>query len=180
MASDGRADGVGSGSGSGEIATGWDASAVAGLASETGYWLADDEHQREDVTDKVWSFALATFVDGVAITPQGYDDSHLFDVEPEPRTDGGEPADGVERTRYAPSINDDGTMTLHGVGPECPGCGGPTHAVTADEGAERPWWCQRCNVRLDDQGNAGSQADFPSGADPDGATEGTEGNRDVE
>ena len=73
-----------------------------------------------------------------------------------------------ERHRREPTINDDGTITLWGVGPECPGCGGPTHAVTAGENATRPWWCEKCNVRLDDTGGYGSQADFPAGSEPNG------------
>lgn len=74
---------------------------------------------------------------------------------------------GTDRSRKHPIINDDGTISLWGGGPECPGCGGPTHAVTGNEGAEMPWWCKECNVRFDDDGNYGSQASFPSGSDPD-------------
>lgn len=70
------------------------------------------------------------------------------------------------RFRRAPEINADGTITLWGVGPECPGCGGPTHAITAEK-AERPWWCQHCNVRLDEDGDYGAAADFPAGSDPE-------------
>lgn len=76
--------------------------------------------------------------------------------------------DGMERTRHEPEVLDDGTIRLFGVGPECPGCGGPTHAVTGDEDAEMPWWCKECNVRFDDDGAFGSQADFPSGSEPNG------------
>ena len=72
---------------------------------------------------------------------------------------------GSERTRTPPTINDDGTISLWGAGPVCPGCGGPTHAVTAEE-AERPWWCNECSVRLDDGGNFGSAALFPAGSEP--------------
>jgi len=74
-------------------------------------------------------------------------------------------SDGTDRPRLAPTVNDDGTISLWGVGPECPGCGGPTHAVTADE-CERPWWCKECNVRFDDGGEYGSQASFPAGNEP--------------
>jgi len=70
-----------------------------------------------------------------------------------------------DRPRRAPTVNDDGTISLWGVGPECPGCGGPTHAVTADE-CERPWWCKECNVRLNDGGEYGNQASFPAGNEP--------------
>jgi len=66
-----------------------------------------------------------------------------------------------------PTVVDEDTIRLYGIGPRCPGCGGPTHAVTGDKSAERPWWCQECNVRLDGDGNFGSQASFPAGADPD-------------
>jgi len=65
-----------------------------------------------------------------------------------------------------PTVNDDGTISLWGAGPTCPGCGGPTHAVTGDTDAEQPWWCMDCNVRLDDEGNPGAHANFPAGADP--------------
>lgn len=61
---------------------------------------------------------------------------------------------------------DSDTMRLYGVGPECPGCGGPTHALSGGQEAERPWWCKECNVRLDDNGEYGQAACFPSGADP--------------
>jgi hypothetical protein len=73
--------------------------------------------------------------------------------------------DGTERTRRAPTINDDGTVSLWGVGPRCPGCGGPTHSVTGDE-CERPWWCKECHVRLTGDGDYGSQASFPAGNEP--------------
>jgi hypothetical protein len=73
---------------------------------------------------------------------------------------------GTERTRHEPTVNDDGTISLWGVGPECPGCGGPTHAVTADTDAEQPWWCEECNARLDDDGNHGAQASFPADKHP--------------
>jgi len=72
-----------------------------------------------------------------------------------------------------PTVVDEDTMRLYGVGPTCPGCGGPTHAVTGDESAKQPWWCENCNVRLDRDGKFGGQASFPVGADPDG----TEGER---
>jgi len=64
-----------------------------------------------------------------------------------------------------PEIGGD-TIHLLGVGPECPGCGGPTHAVTGDADAERPWWCKHCNVRLDGDGNYGSSARFPADSKP--------------
>lgn len=47
-------------------------SAVTAIASATIDWMADD-HSREDNADEVWAFALATVVDGVAITPMGFD-----------------------------------------------------------------------------------------------------------
>lgn len=72
----------------------------------------------------------------------------------------------TDRVRLAPTIVDDDTIRLWGVGPECPGCGGPTHAVTEDD-AEKPWWCKECNVRFDDDGNYGSQARFPTGNEPE-------------
>lgn len=61
-------------------------------------------------------------------------------------------AGGSERSRKPPTVHDDGTISLWGVGPKCPRCGGPTHAVTA-KAASRPWWCKECNIRLDDDGN---------------------------
>jgi len=66
-----------------------------------------------------------------------------------------------------PTAADGDTMRLYGVGPRCPGCGGPTHAVTGDESAENPWWCKNCNARLNGDGEAASRASFPAGADPD-------------
>lgn len=75
---------------------------------------------------------------------------------------------GSDRTPTEPKVNDDGTITLYGGGPSCPGCGGPTHAVTGDGDAERPWWCQECNVRLDDSGEPGAAASFPAGNEPNG------------
>lgn len=47
-----------------------------------------------------------------------------------------------------PKQVDDTTIHLYGVGPKCPDCGGPTHAVTGDENAEKPWWCKDCNLRV--------------------------------
>jgi hypothetical protein len=78
----------------------------------------------------------------------------------------GQPAAGAGRHPKEPTVNDDDTITLWGVGPTCPGCGGPTHAVTADEDAEKPWWCKSCNVRLTDTGEYGSQARFPADSKP--------------
>lgn len=71
-----------------------------------------------------------------------------------------------KRHRHEPKVEDDGTIRLFGVGPKCAGCGGPTHCVTDDEGAEMPWWCSECNVRFDDGGEYGSQARFPEGCKP--------------
>jgi hypothetical protein len=77
-----------------------------------------------------------------------------------------EPAPGTgresDRRRHAPTVNNDGTITLWGVGPTCPGCNGPTHAVTDSEAAARPWWCAECRLRLDDAGEPGSQAQLPA------------------
>jgi hypothetical protein len=81
-----------------------------------------------------------------------------------------EPDEGSRRHRKAPTVNDDGTVSLWGIGPQCPGCGGPTHAVTADKDAERPWWCKECNIRFDDDGNYGTQASFPAGNKPEADT----------
>ena len=47
-------------------------SLVTDLAGETLDWMAVD-CSREDVADEVWAFALATYVDGTAVTPMGYD-----------------------------------------------------------------------------------------------------------
>lgn len=56
-----------------------DRSLVYELASETMDWMAAAPMgKREDVSDKVWAYSLATFVDGVPVTPQGYDESHQF------------------------------------------------------------------------------------------------------
>lgn len=81
--------------------------------------------------------------------------------------DSGTPRDSEERPLHEPKVDGDGTIHLYGVGPKCPGCGGPTHCVTADPNVEHPWWCKECNVRLDGKGNYGNQASFPSGSDPD-------------
>lgn len=70
-----------------------------------------------------------------------------------------------KRIRKQPTVDGD-VIHLWGVGPECPGCGGPTHAVTGDEEAEKPWWCKHCSVRFDDEGNYGSMANFPAGSEP--------------
>lgn len=44
------------------------------LGSEVNYWMAGAPRgQREDVSSEVWAFALATYVDGIPITPRGYD-----------------------------------------------------------------------------------------------------------
>lgn len=47
-------------------------SLVTELAGETLDWMAVDS-SREDVADEVWAYALATYVDGTAVTPRGYD-----------------------------------------------------------------------------------------------------------
>jgi hypothetical protein len=70
---------------------------------------------------------------------------------------------GMEHSE--PEMIDDTTMRLYGGGPTCPGCGGATHCVAP--GGERPWWCQHCVVRFDDEGNYGSGVDFPVGSEPD-------------
>lgn len=57
--------------------------------------------------------------------------------------------DSEGRLLIEPEMADDDTMRLFGVGPKCPSCGGPTHCVTADTNAERPWWCKSCNLRVD-------------------------------
>lgn len=50
------------------------------LADETVDWMLERPRgEREDISDEVWAFALATFVDGTAITPQGYDETHKFE-----------------------------------------------------------------------------------------------------
>lgn len=54
-------------------------SLVNELASETLDWMAEDEPNRPDVSDKVWAYCLATFVDGVAISPMGYDETWVFE-----------------------------------------------------------------------------------------------------
>jgi len=74
--------------------------------------------------------------------------------------------DGSGRIRHEPEVIDETTIRLYGVGPDCPGCGGPTHCVVADEDAEKPWWCKSCNVRLDDDGEYGPAASFPAGNEP--------------
>jgi len=53
----------------------------------------------------------------------------------------------------APEQIDDTTIRLYGIGPTCPECGGPTHAVTEDTDARKPWWCQDCNLRLSGDGD---------------------------
>ena len=55
-------------------------SLVTELARETLDWMAID-CSREDVADEVWAFALASYVDGTAITPLGYDVTDTFTSE---------------------------------------------------------------------------------------------------
>lgn len=59
-------------------------SLVADLATETLDWMATDQ-SKPDVADEVWAFALATHVEGVPVTPRGFDVSETFGVS----TDGG-------------------------------------------------------------------------------------------
>mgnify|MGYP000061891441 CR=1 FL=1 len=59
------------------------------LAHETLDWMAVDEPARPDMTDEVWGYALASVVDGRAITPNGYDETPLFDFSQQAATDGG-------------------------------------------------------------------------------------------
>lgn len=55
-------------------------SLVSELASETLDWMADaPAGERDDVANEAWAFALATFVDGVAVTPLGYREDRLID-----------------------------------------------------------------------------------------------------
>lgn len=57
-----------------------DDSLVYQLGSEVNAWMCGaPEGEREDLSDEVWAFALATYVDGVAITPLGYDVSDQLD-----------------------------------------------------------------------------------------------------
>ena len=70
----------------------------------------------------------------------------------------------AKRSHHEPRMIDDKTMRLFGVGPECPGCNGPTYCVGS--GGKRPWWCKVCNVRFTDDGKYGSAASFPSGSEP--------------
>lgn len=83
------------------------------------------------------------------------------------RFDAGTDRDGgeVKRHHHEPEMVDENTMRLYGVGPDCPGCDGPTHCV--GPGGERPWWCANCNVRLSDGGEYGAVASFPAGSEPD-------------
>jgi hypothetical protein len=53
-----------------------DRNLVSELACETSVWMGNAPRgARPDVCGEVWAFALATFVDGVPITPKGYDES---------------------------------------------------------------------------------------------------------
>lgn len=64
-------------------------------------------------------------------------------------------------------MSDGRTIHLQGGGPTCPGCHGPTYLVTeTPRDGTRPWWCPDCNVRLDGDGEYGSQARFPAGSEP--------------
>lgn len=66
------------------------------LVDETMRWMAQAPMgAREDVADEVWAFALATFVDGVPITPRGFDESERFGTDNQLMTDGGMPSDGM-------------------------------------------------------------------------------------
>lgn len=70
---------------------------------------------------------------------------------------------------------DERTISLPGGGPKCPGCGGPSYLVTdGPEDGERPWWCPDCNVRLDNDGEYGANAQFPTGSKPDSSSTGGE------
>jgi len=52
------------------------------LAGETLDWMADAPRgERDDVADEVFAFALASFVDGVAVTPRGYDVTETVGVD---------------------------------------------------------------------------------------------------
>lgn len=123
---------------------GVDRSLVGQLASETLLWMADEPRQREDVADEVWAFALSTFVDGVPITPLGYDDSGAFSSPPI-ATDGGTTADGV--SRYASAADGSPVVRCRNCGHEesmasrphnpsvrdCPDCDDPQlEAVRSD------------------------------------------------
>jgi hypothetical protein len=54
-----------------------DWSLVGQLASATIDWMAGDP-SKPDPGDEVFAFALATYVDGVPITPKGFDVSEKF------------------------------------------------------------------------------------------------------
>jgi len=71
------------------------------------------------------------------------------------------------RTRAQEPTVDGDTIRLPGIGPECPGCNGPTHAVAAEEDAARPWYCTDCGVRLTSDGEYGSSVSWPADFDPD-------------
>jgi len=50
------------------------------LGPEVNYWMCRvPRGQRQDVSSEVWAFTLATYVDGVPITPRGYDVSDELD-----------------------------------------------------------------------------------------------------
>lgn len=50
---------------------------TADLASETIDFLADNP-TAVDPFDEVLAFTFATFVDGIPVTPRGYDESEIF------------------------------------------------------------------------------------------------------
>ncbi|WP_337652662.1 hypothetical protein [Halomontanus rarus] len=50
---------------------------ISRLADEVTEWMIEDP-SREDICDEVWAFALATFVDGTAITPRGFDETGRY------------------------------------------------------------------------------------------------------
>jgi len=59
-----------------------DQSLVSEIAGETLDWMGEDPGNRDDVADEMWAIALATVVDGVAITPLGYDVSGMLAGDP--------------------------------------------------------------------------------------------------
>lgn len=86
------------------MTSGTDRSAIDLLTDEAVRWMAEDEHARRDPAGELWAFGLATFIDGVPITPRGYDVSEEFDAGLVVATDGGTEQTESEEWAGSPSL----------------------------------------------------------------------------
>ena len=124
------------------------------LAGVTLDWQAED-HSREDCFDDVLAFALATFVDGRAITPRGYDETAKFRPERQALTDGGLERFGVDCPEPEAPTDEIATDTSEDYKFSRPQC----RAVTADG--------ERCSNPIE---RGGSNEFCPRHADTDSET----------